>query len=353
MSLGESIKLRRQILRMSLRDLAAHVDVSHTTIDKYEKNILVPDSDSLIKMSNALQIPIASLLRPQSQRIQLSQFAFRSKKLRKKDEKQINAETKEWLERYLQIERLAGTKRNFAIPDGFPKQVYTLDDAEEAAMDLRRIWDLGTDPIENLTNLLEDKGMKIGIITGITKFDALFTEYGDHSVIVMKENLPRARHRFSLSHELGHCLLKVETDIKPEKVMDRFAGAFLVPSEKIIFELGEKRNKISLKELLILKEKYGLSMGACLYRAMDLGIITKAQYVETRKIFSKQGWNKREPGDDVPGEKPLFMTSLVLKSHAEGLFSTSKAAELLNQSISTFCSFEGEPDSEQSAILCG
>jgi len=31
----------------------------------------------------------------------------------------------------------------------------------------------------------------------------------------------------------------------------------------------------------------------------------------------------------------------------------SKAAELLNQNISTFCSFEGESDFEQSAVLCG
>lgn len=353
MGLGESIKLRREILGLSLRDLAAKVNLSHTTINKYEKSMLIPDSESLIKLSDALQIPIASLIRPQNQRIQLSGFAFRSKKMRKKDEKQINAETKEWLERYLLIERLAGIKRTFTLPEGFPKTVHSLEEAEAAAMELRRIWDLGTDPIENLTNLLEDKGMKIGIIAGITKFDALFTEYAGDSVIVMKENLPRARHRFSLSHELGHCLLKVDTDIKVEKVMDRFAGAFLVPSEKIIFELGDKRNKISPKELLILKEKYGLSMGAWLYRAMDLGIITNAQFVETRKIFSIKRWNKREPGDDVPGEKPLFTTSLVLKTHAEGLISTSKAAELLNQSISTFCSFEGEPDSEQSAILCG
>jgi Zn-dependent peptidase ImmA (M78 family) len=353
MSLGESIKLRRQILGMSLRDLAAQINLSHTTINKYEKNKLVPDSQSLIKLSEALQIPIASLIRPQSQRIQLSQFAFRSKKLRKKDEKQINAETKEWLERYFQIERLSGNTRTFIIPEEFPKPVSSLEEAEEAAMDLRRIWDLGTDPIENLTNLLEDKGMKIGIISGVTKFDALYTEYEGNSIIVIKERLSRSRQRFSLAHELGHCLLKVESNSNQEKFMHRFAGAFLVPSEKIIFELGEKRHKISVKELLLLKEKYGLSMAAWLYRAKDLGIITEARYIETRKIFSKLGWNKEEPGDDFDGEKPILMTSIVLKSHAEGLISTSKAAELLNQSISAFCSFEGESDIEQSAILCG
>ncbi len=353
MSLGESIKLRREIVGMSLRDLADRIGVSHTTVNKYEKNILVPDSRCLIALSEVLQIPIASLIRPQNQQIQLDPMAFRSKKMKKRDEKQINAGTKEWLARYLQIEKLSGNYRLFEMPRGFPRKISSFDDVETAADDLRNVWDLGSDPIENLTNLLEDKGIKIGIIGGITNFDALFTKCNNNPIIVMKEGVPRARQRFSLAHELGHCLLEVEAGIDPEKAMHRFAGAILVPAEKAIFELGEKRHKLSLKELQILKEKYGFSMGAWLYRAKDLGIITHAFYIEIRKIFSRQGWNNNEPGVDIPGEMPVLMSTLVFKSHAEGLISTSKAAELLNQDISAFCSFEGESEFERSAILCG
>ncbi|PKL65706.1 MAG: hypothetical protein CVV32_00435 [Methanomicrobiales archaeon HGW-Methanomicrobiales-3] len=353
MGIGENIKLRRQVLKITLRGLAEQIGVSHATVDKYERNKLVPDSASLIKLSKALQIPIASLLRPENQQIQLSRIAFRTRKMRKRDEMQINAETKEWLERYLQIEDLAGRPRVFEMPAGFPRTIMSFEDAEEAARDLRAAWDLGTDPIENLTSVLEDKGIKIGIISGITQFDALFTEYAGHRVIVVKENLPRARQRFSLAHELGHCLLNVEGDLKEEKAMHRFAGAFLVPREKVIFELEETRHKISVKELLILKEKYGLSMGAWLYRAMDLGIITSEDYLGIRKFFISKGWNREEPGDTIAkGEKPTQMETMVLRAHAEGIISTSKAAELLNQSLSTFCSIDGESDIECSAVLC-
>jgi Zn-dependent peptidase ImmA (M78 family)/DNA-binding XRE family transcriptional regulator len=352
MSLGESIKLRRQIQGLSLRALAEQVDVSHTTIDKYERNLLVPDSPTLIKLSGALETSIASLLRPQNQQIQLNRLAFRSKKMKKKDEKQINAETKEWLERYLQAESLTGKQNIFRNPEGFPRKISFFRDVESAAKALRAEWDLGTDPIDNLTNLLEDKGIKIGIIKGITRFDALFTEYDGHSIIVMKEDLPWVRQRFSLAHELGHCLLNVSADIDREKVMHRFAGAFLVPEEKVIFELGKKRRKIAIKELFLLKKKYGLSMGAWLYRAKDLGIISQADFVEKRKIFSAKGWNKREPGDETKGEMPILMNSMVLKAHAEGIISTPKAAELLNQTISIFCSLEGESNIENSTVLC-
>jgi Zn-dependent peptidase ImmA (M78 family)/DNA-binding XRE family transcriptional regulator len=352
MSLGESIKLRRQIQGLSLRALAEQVDVSHTTIDKYERNLLVPDSPTLIKLSGALETSIASLLRPQNQQIQLNRLAFRSKKMKKKDEKQINAETKEWLERYLQAESLTGKQNIFRNPEGFPRKISFFKDVESAAKALRAEWDLGTDPIDNLTNLLEDKGIKIGIIKGITRFDALFTEYDGHSIIVMKEDLPWVRQRFSLAHELGHCLLNVSADIDREKVMHRFAGAFLVPEEKVIFELGKKRRKIAIKELFLLKKKYGLSMGAWLYRAKDLGIVSQADFVEKRKIFSAKGWNKREPGDETKGEMPILMNSMVLKAHAEGIISTPKAAELLNQTISIFCSLEGESNIENSTVLC-
>ena len=353
MSLGESIKLRRQILRITLRGLAEQIGVSHTTVDKYEKNKLVPDSQSLIRLSKTLAIPIASLLRPENQQIQLNHMAFRTRRMLKRDEKQINAETKEWLERYLQIENLTGRPRVFEMPEGFPKTVSSFEEAEEAARDLRAAWDLGTDPIENLTYLLEDKGIKIGIISGITQFDALFTEYAGHRVIVVKENLPRARQRFSLAHELGHCLLEVEGGLDEEKAMHRFAGAFLVPREKVLFELEETRHKFSIKELLILKEKYGLSMGAWLHRATDLGIITPENYLGIRKFFTKKGWNRKEPGDDITkGESPAMMEAMVFRAHAEGIISTSKAAELLNQSISTFCSIDGESILECSAIVC-
>ncbi len=280
-------------------------------------------------------------------------MAFRTRKMLKRDEKQINAETKEWLERYLQIEKLTGRPHVFDIPDGFPKTVASFEEAEEAAQDLRAVWDLGSGPIENLIYLLEDKGIKIGIISGITQFDALFTEYAGHKVIVVKENLPRARQRFSIAHELGHCLLEVAGSLDKEKAMHRFAGAFLVPREKVLFELEETRHKLSIKELLILKEKYGLSMGAWLHRATDLEIITAENYLGILKFFIKKGWNRKEPGDDpAKGERPAMMEARVLRAHAEGIISTSKAAELLNQSIYTFCSIDGESDIECSALLC-
>ena len=304
MSLGESINCGDRS-QDTLRGLAEQIGVSHTTVDKYEKNKLVPRFHTLIKVSKTLQIPIASLLRPENQQIQLNHIAFRSRKMLKRDEKQINAETKEWLERYLHIESLTGRPRIFEMPEGFPRTISSFEEAEEAARDLRAAWDLGTDPIENLTYLLEDKGIKIGIISGITKFDALFTEYAGHRVIVVKENLPRARQRFSLAHELGHCLLEVEGGLDEERRCTGLPVRSLFPGRRSSLNWTRPGINSPSGSLLILKEKYGLSMGAWLHRAMDLGIITPENYLGTLKFFTKKGWNRKEPDDDLAkGEKP-------------------------------------------------
>ena len=191
--------------------------------------------------------------------------------MRKRDERQISAETKDWLKQYCQIEKISGIQRTFEMPKGFPKKVSSFEDAEKSAKSLRKVWGLGKGPLENLTTLLEDKGLKIGIIKGITEFDALFTQCNEHLLIVLKEGLPRTRQRFSLAHELRPSILEVNGDIGEESVMHRFAGALLVPEERVFSELGKSRHKISIKELLLLKDKYGLSMGAWLYRAKDSG----------------------------------------------------------------------------------
>ncbi len=354
MIIGERIRVRRKCLGLSLRDLAQKIERSHTTVDKFEKGLLVPDSGVLIRLSEVLEMPLAALLRPSrhTREIPDGQISFRTKKITGKERIRIEAETKDWLERYLTIEELSGIRRIFEMPDGFPREVSSYDEVEMAADDLRKAWDLGDHPIDNLTSLLEDKGLKIGIIGGITKFDALCTSFGDDLVILMRAGLTYARQRFTLAHELGHCLLIAKDGMDHEKVMHRFAGAFLVPSTRAFFELGSSRRHISIHELTLLKEKYGLSMSAWIYRASDLGILSADTHTRMRKEFSVLGLNRKEPGDEKAGDDPVSLESLVYRSLAEGIISISKAAELLNQNVADFYSLNGDASRDSTSLIC-
>ncbi|TLM97395.1 ImmA/IrrE family metallo-endopeptidase, partial [bacterium] len=204
---------------------------------------------------------------------------------------------------------------------------------EPVALELRDHWNLGYDPIENLVQLLEDRRIKVGIVSGFEHFDACtFSAAGD-PVIVTKGELPGDRQRFNLAHELGHLILEIQGDLKPEQAANRFVGAFLAPAETARFELGVSRTDLSINELYMLKQKYGLSMQAWIYRAKDLSIITENTAARLFQQFRVNDWHRQEPGKPYPSETPMRMERLIFRALAEDLISRSRAQELLGKPL--------------------
>ena len=52
----------------------------------------------------------------------------------------------------------------------------SLDQIEEVAVRVREEWNLDLNPIENLMDVLEQHGIKVGVIAAPVKFDALHHE---------------------------------------------------------------------------------------------------------------------------------------------------------------------------------
>ncbi len=243
------------------------------------------------------------------------------------------SQVQDWLERYLQVESFIPEIGKFSNPDGFPYRISSVEDAENAAELLRRSWQVGGDAIENLTELLEDKGIKVGLVEGDDDFDALtFLHSDDMPVIAVNETRPADRLRFNMAHELGHLMMHVPEGIDEEKAAHRFAGAFLLPADAVKNELGSSRSTLDFMELLMLKQKYGVSVGAWTYRAKDLGIISPAACDALWKQRNGMGWHKQEPGL-LPAERPTRMQRLVRRLVAEDIISESRAAELLGERI--------------------
>jgi Zn-dependent peptidase ImmA (M78 family)/predicted nucleic acid-binding protein len=189
---------------------------------------------------------------------------------------------------------------------------------------------LGWDPIENLTQVLEDHGVKVGQLDAHEDFDALTLWANDtFPVIVVKHGLPGDRQRYNLAHELGHLVIRPAAGVDAEKAAHRFAGAFLAPEPMARPDLGERRVTLDLLELHLLKHKYGLSMQAWIYRAKDLGIISEASATQLFKEFRRRGWHLKEPGDAIPPEESARSTRLVLRALTEDVISEGRAAELL------------------------
>lgn len=339
MVIGERLKMARKMAGMSQQELGEEAGVSRMSISKYERDINVPRSQVLINLAKALDVKIEYLLRPVE--VSLSEPMFRKRStLSKKREKEIRERTRDWIERYLQVEALFEDSPVYAKPE-ISFEVKSLDDVEKVAVQLRQAWELGLDPIDNLVEVLEDRGIKVwDIDEEADHFDALVFWVNDNApVIVVKQDIHGDRQRFDLAHELGHILLDVDDSLDEEKAAHRFAGAFLVPRPKVFEELGEHRQQLGVKELLILKQKYGLSMQAWIYRAKDLGIISQSKRKQMFIALRKRGWRVEEPGAQVEAEESHRMKQLILRALAEEVISRPRAEELMRE---PFRGLEGE-----------
>lgn len=335
--IGERISRARKSKGFSMEKLAQLAgNITKQSIHKYESGQATPGSDVLISLSKALRVKPEYFFRPVE--INLQKVNLRKKvKLSVTERRSIEENAKDFLERYLTLEDVFPPKEIKIKP--FEPLGFKLKEpatAEVAAKELRNKWNLGLAPIENMTELLEDNGVKVLEVECSDKFDGLSGTVDDeHAVIVIGHRWPGERQRFTLAHELGHLTLDISPNCESkerEKCCHRFAAAFLAPEDMVKLELGEIRNHISHAELFSLKEKYGLSVSAWIYRAYDLGIISRSLLERFYRDLSKRGWRKDEP-DKLPPEKPTRFLRLLYHALAEGMISESKASDLLGVKI--------------------
>lgn len=330
-TIGERIKAARMLAGLSQEELGEQMGVTKMAISKYENGGVTPNSTTLIALSKALDIRIEYFFRSMS--VTLSKPSYRCRKaLAQKEETRILGKTAEWLERYLMVEHLTGAEKPLDLPGPEHYRVKTVADIEKVAHRIRKEWNLGSDPIENVMDVLEQHGIKVGVVEAPETFDALTLWYNDRCpVIVVNKHFPGDRQRYNLAHELGHLVLKIESDLEAEAAAHRFAGAFLVPDAMAVRELGPQRSVLDFRELYILKHKYGMSMAAWIHRAVDLGIITDATAKRHWIQLRAKGWHKNEPEKQVPAESPTLMRLLLFRAVSENTITQSRFAELLGE----------------------
>jgi len=336
--IADRIRQARLAAGLTLAALGERVGVSHTAIQKYEKGLLTPSSAQLLKIARACGIRTEYFFRTHT--VELLQPEFRKlSSFGKRAQDALKRKVVAEVEKHVAL--LGAFPESplpaFAPPQGLPERVESLDAIEAFSDQVRNAWQLGMNPIADLTDTLEAFGLLVIVIDeNNPKFSGLTatarTDDGrEYSVAVVSKLWPGDRQRFTLAHELGHLLLagRLADDLDEEKACDRFAGAFLAPRVAVIHLLGQRRHALEWQELYVLKHEFGLSMSGWLARAKQCGVIDDAAYLSMIKRFSAKGWRKNEPGDPVPQEHPRLFDQLVYRALAEHYISESKAAELL------------------------
>lgn len=343
--IARQLSRARVVAGLSLRDLAKATNgvLSHTAISKYEKGLSTPGSAALAALSEALDQPLDFFIRELTPSLVRVRHRKRSSKLSPKASHALVEQAGIFFERYQEVENILGVSHTYEAP--FPdEEVTSVESIPNLAIRLRKKWELGRDPLPNVHQLMELKGIKVHeLATDNDAFDGFSAWSADGQPLVaiaqrLNEDIPRKR--MTEVHELAHVILNIPDDMpekEEEKLVWDFAGELLMPREEFI-DLFGKRTRISLPELIDLKGHFGVSIMAMIYRAAKLRLISDHLKVSFYKFANKQGWRtKGEPGKKAyrGSENSTRFEALVHRAVVEQKITESKGAALLQVPLGT------------------
>lgn len=177
------------------------------------------------------------------------------------------------------------------------------EDIEQLASRVRRHWDIEPGPVPHVVRSLERHGVIVArFAMERSDIDGFSVWHEDHPVVVLGDDKGvAARSRFDAAHELGHLVMHGPDRAgtrEAEKEAHRFAAAFLMPKDEI---LGLLPQRVDWRLLVDLKAEWGVSIGALLQRAKDLGRMNPHAHLNAMKAMSAKGWRTKEPGDELLG----------------------------------------------------
>lgn len=326
---GNRIKTGRLYNGLTVEELSKKLGISKQAVSQYENDLIDPPIEKVFLLSNILNFPIDYFSQEDKTNVTIGTTYFRAL-LRTNSKARTQQESRlehvgliySFLCNYIDFPELDIPKFNCEIT---PK---------EAAIKLREYWGLGNEPINNITQLLESKGILITMFdTSTDDIDAFSQcEYINNKevyiIAVSKNKESAVRINFDIAHELGHILLHEwsenielldrEQFKSREKEANEFASEFLMPSYAYKNDMiGIPKNKIEF--YIMLKRKWKVSIAAMLYKNKELGLITQRQYQYMISIMNKKGFRAIEPLDDVlPIQYPTMFNdaiSLLIDAH--------------------------------------
>ncbi len=301
---GDRIRHARELAALTQTELAREASTTQPIISAIEKGTQ-PTEAVLTGVAVATHFPVEWFERPPSAEPPEGTLRFRARaSLTTKDRRQAQRCGQSVHEHVLLMrsELEVPAVRVRELPGADPRQ---------AAREARAMLDLPTrGPVPHLMSALEQAGVVLlGLPLTAGRHDAFAYwhrhPHDVHPVIAVLSGAPGDRLRFSTAHEFGHILLHVtaDTGLSPrtaEDQADAFASELLAP-------LADMRDEMptspTLKVLMLLKRRWGVSLQFLIRRARDVGSIDDHRYTSLFKQLSARGWTKSQPVT-VPVEKP-------------------------------------------------
>lgn len=271
--LGDNVRRLMKLQELTIPALAKLTDMGSASISNLLNGKTEPKSGNLLKIADALKVPIQDLL---ADAPKLSSLRFRTQKTlsaREKAERdQLRHITAKWIEDYKFLEEILAEKTQFKLIDLRSKGPKLL------ALEVRKKLDLGNAPIPDIVELVNGAGIKLRVAPfGFKKTFGLSvgSSDGGPAIIVNSEaGITVERQIFTIAHELGHLLMHTDSygtaeDIEnelEEQEANSFAGQLLLPDDVLMEEWQEKRGGNWVDAVLKIKKKFKVSYMTVLVR---------------------------------------------------------------------------------------
>lgn len=316
---GRRLTQARKVRMLTQKSLAEMVGKSSQAIGQYESGKIEPTSDVVHRLADVLDVGVTFLYRPAGAPSSGSPIFYRSMSSATKRARDAVEYKLEWID---DIVSYFDERLDLPVFEGVdvdvPSNPLLIDNEmiERAATEVRREWNLGDGPIENVVGAMERNGIFVfRIPLGADSLDALSVDWNAlHPYVVIGTDKGNAfRWRFDAAHELGHLVLHrsvTEESLREagmnkalEAQAHRFASAFLMPEGRFLDSL----TSVTLDSYKNIKLYWRCSIQAMVRRTKDLGIIGESDYRNLSVAISRRRWRSVEPfDDDVREERPAL-----------------------------------------------
>lgn len=311
-NVGEMLRLARQRKGFTQKDAAGKLMTVQPVLSRYENGISDPDEVFLERASKVYGVPAPffSLREPvYGPAVSVHPMPRAKADITARDLEMVTAELNI---RVMQM-RCFLESVDFDPVASLPNlEIEQFESPEKIAALVRAHWSLPPGPIKNLTALVERAGVVVGTsdfggacVSGMT-----FRVVGQPPLVLLNEQHPADRMRFTLAHELGHLVMHRFPTATMEDEANEFASSFLMPRADIKASFDSRR--INLELLASLKPEWKVSMQALLAKAKGLNYLDYNQSRYLWQQLSARGWRLREPPElDFEHEKPNVLASIV------------------------------------------
>lgn len=305
------LTLAREARGLTQAELAEKVpSLSQSNYSKMEKGLLYASSETLNNIAEVLNFPI-TFFSTDNQGSKQAEYFYR-KRVSMARKPQIKLEAtfdllRIWINNLL---------HSVEIPDmTLPAvKVYSNNTPELIAQKIRMLMDLPRGPIDRIVNLFERHGIIVYFMDDVPdKFDGttLITATNQR-IIVISNDLPNDRKRFTLAHEFGHIIMHIpftpilDGDRDFEDEANRFAAEFLMPENDI------RRDLVNFRYSIVgdLKQFWKTSKASIIRRAYDLKFIDKSRYNNMMIELSRSG-ERRTERSPVSIDSPKLIGKIV------------------------------------------